>query len=487
VTGEVRERLRAEAECFGAREDIHGDLPPAYREWSRRWVEPAVSEVMGGAGDDVGTYVNAILELAGTIGSRDGLEMVSLGCGEARVEVRVCRALVDAGLREFRLQCIDLAPQPLERARALAVQAGVEGHMEFAVANLGEWAPARRFDVVTATQFLHHVVELERLFDAVHAALTPAGIFVTVDMIGRNGHMLWPEALGIVDAYWAHAPERLKFNHCLGRHEARYSNWDNSREGFEGIRAQDILPNLVSRFHFERFVAAGNIAPALFGRHFGPNFDMDDPGDRALVAQFSQLDHDLIDVGYLKPVLLYAVMSKTTNGRTRCYRHWTPEFCVRDPAVVSGPATPGRLEPEATVQFCERSPALEWLRAGWSSPEPGGTWSNARQSVIEIPVARGSGAGWSLLVRGLGDVFPPKSEQVVRVTVNGRPAGEVRWSSAGTVQDFRIPLTEPLDAPRTLNVRFVYSDIRSRRDLGEREGDVRHIAFFLHSVQLARS
>ncbi len=70
-------------------------------------------------------------------------------------------------------------------------------------------------------------------------------MFVTNDMIGRNGHQRWPEALEIVNQYWHELPEAYRYNKLLSRYEPEYMNWDCSTEGFEGIRAQDILPDSV--------------------------------------------------------------------------------------------------------------------------------------------------------------------------------------------------------------------------------------------------
>ena len=58
------------------------------------------------------------------------------------------------------------------------------------------------YDAVIANQSLHHVSNLEGLFAAIKDALSPQGRFITSDMIGRNGHMRWPEALDIIHDFW---------------------------------------------------------------------------------------------------------------------------------------------------------------------------------------------------------------------------------------------------------------------------------------------
>ena len=55
------------------------------------------------------------------------------------------------------------------------------------------------YDAVIANQSLHHVTNLEGLFDAIRHSLHPTGVFVTSDMIGRNGH---DRRHGIARAPW---------------------------------------------------------------------------------------------------------------------------------------------------------------------------------------------------------------------------------------------------------------------------------------------
>ncbi|MBI4464064.1 MAG: hypothetical protein HY647_05115 [Acidobacteria bacterium] len=180
-----------------------------------------------------------------------------------------------------------------------------------------------------AQHTLHHMVKLEETFSNIKKAIGANGYFLTADMVGRNGHMRWPEALEIVQDIWAKMPDRYKYNHQLKRFEAIYDNWDCSQEGFEGIRAQDILPLLVKNFHFEGFVAFGNLPDIFVDRGFGPNFDMKNPDDTEFIDRVGALNDRLISEGAIKPTQLVAAMRCQRTGQTRCYQHWTPEFCIR--------------------------------------------------------------------------------------------------------------------------------------------------------------
>ena len=148
-----------------------------------------------------------------------------------------------SGVENFIFDCLDVNPQMLARGEQLAQERGLTSHFDFIEADINSWEAETSYDIIIANQCLHHFVELELLFEKTHQCLQDKGFFLTNDMIGRNGHMRWPEALELVQALWSLLDERHKWNHQLRRLEAVYENWDCSISGgFEGVRAQDILP-----------------------------------------------------------------------------------------------------------------------------------------------------------------------------------------------------------------------------------------------------
>src|SRR5205085_2791623 len=72
----------------------------------------------------------------------------------------------------------------------------------------------------------------------------------------------------VIDRIWRQLPVRFKYHHQLRRLEHEYENWDCSTEGFEGIRAQDILPLCVERFEFRRFLGWASLVEILIDRGF---------------------------------------------------------------------------------------------------------------------------------------------------------------------------------------------------------------------------
>lgn len=304
-------------------------LPPIYFHWMKTYVTPRLKEATGYA-SIFDLYEDQLAH--GIQQGTSGL-IVSLGSGDCNVEEAIARKLLKRGISDFRLVCTELSQARLDRAAERIKGSDVEGRLEFAVADLNDWTPPGQLDGVIAHHTLHHIVELETLFDRVAEALAPTGRFVTADMIGRNGHMRWPEAETIINKLWPLIPDEFKFQHQFKKFHQTFVNWDCSTKGFEGIRAQDILALLVERFDFSHFFAYGNLPDVFIERGYGHNLALDDPRATGLVDLLEHLNETMIDVGALKPTVMMATMRKrgTMLGESLRHKHWTPRYCIRRP------------------------------------------------------------------------------------------------------------------------------------------------------------
>lgn len=328
MSASYKESVARELENFRNVAYVH-DLPEIYHYWSTRYVTPLLSEV-GVESIDLFFAEQVIRRCA----DRDGrvVRVVSLGSGNGDVEVTLARAVLGRGFRNVEVTCVELNGDMQERARREAVSAGASANMRFVEADLNAWAADGTYDVVLASHSLHHVVALEHLFGEITSALAPDGVLLVNDMIGRNGHMRWPEAQEFIEAIWRNMPDRYKYNQQLSRFDPEFVNHDCSTEGFEGVRAQDILPLLLRRFHAETFVAFANIIDVFVDRGYGHNFDPASTDDRQFIDWVGQLDRLSIDLGIVKPTHLIASF-RTAPLAARYPRHWNPEFCVRDPGM----------------------------------------------------------------------------------------------------------------------------------------------------------
>ncbi len=201
---------------------------------------------------------------------------------------------------------------------------------------MGAWPTYNPCDIIICNQSLHHVTELESLFSIISTTLVDDGFLLVSDVIGKNGHQLWPEALGIVDEFWRQLPARYKYNHLLKRLELRYANHDYSHVMREGISSQDILPLLNELFKFELFIPFGNVVPLFVDRPFGYNFNADSEWDQDFIDRVHERDEQGILAGELKPSQMLAALCKGPVETQLVDPRLTPEFCVRNTILGQG-------------------------------------------------------------------------------------------------------------------------------------------------------
>lgn len=321
-------RLVAEERAYRDCAVVH-DLPDIFHYWSDRYIRPMVEPF--GFRNPLEFFATYVTEQCQS--STEVRRFASVGCGNGELEIELALNLRSRGCLRFAIDCIDMNAAMLERGRGAASAAGLTEQLNFLAADLNEWAPAHEYHGVIANQFLHHVSNLEGLFAKIKGCLAPDGCFLISDIIGRNGHRRWPEALTIVQEFWAQLPPSHRYNHELRRYWEVFRDWDCSQQGFEGIRSQDILPLLLANFEFRLFVGFANVIDPFVDRSFGYNFDASSEWDRAFIDRVHERDEQEIRAGRIKPAHMFAVVGKSSYGLL-CREGLPPEFCVRVPEDV---------------------------------------------------------------------------------------------------------------------------------------------------------
>jgi SAM-dependent methyltransferase len=326
-----RDSLAKEQQIYENCVDVHG-LPPIFHYWTSHHLLPKVQAFGFKSPSDMFAQH---LEKACHAGRPS--RFVSLGSGNCDLEIDLARTLQRHG-HDFILDCLDVNPAMLERGRLAAEQAGLSNRINFIASDLNSWQPDREYDAVVANQSLHHVVNLEALFDNVKRTLRPGGEFLISDMIGRNGHQRWPEALAVIHEFWSKLPPSYRYNQLLSCYEELYQSWDCSVEGFEGVRAQDILPLLIDRFHFHIFIPYGNVTDPFIDRAFGPHFDPASAWDRAFIDAVHRRDDAELASGRLTPTHMMAVLANEPISAPRFPAGLSPDRCVRAPDKIVQPS-----------------------------------------------------------------------------------------------------------------------------------------------------
>ena len=318
-------RTKAELEVYKSQINVH-DLPPIFHYWSGKHLRPIF--------DDAGISTMERFFADNLVkkhyqNTQDRLAFLSIGAGNCDMEISVAKELKAQGYSNFFLECLEINEVMLERGRLLAEQENVGEYLKFTHGDFNAWVSRVKYDGIMTNQSLHHVLNLEHLLDQIKAALNEKAVFVISDIIGRNGHMRWPEAMEVINELWQELPESHKFNHALKRYEPAYENWDCSVEGFEGIRAQDILPLLMKEFEFEKFVPFGNVIDIFVDRAFGHNFDPNSEWDCDFIDRVHRIDEEGFQSGRLTPTHLMATVSKQGTDSPFVSRGLFPQECLR--------------------------------------------------------------------------------------------------------------------------------------------------------------
>jgi ubiquinone/menaquinone biosynthesis C-methylase UbiE len=290
----VAEEIEHYTDTFDGDPRLIEPAPPVWEEVQRR----AGELIRAKTGDDLFGH------LVRRLTARAGVRLLSLGSGPGGVELALAREAPAA-----RIACMDLNAELLDRGRRQAAGEGLA--VEFEAADLNVVAlPAGAFDVVFCHASLHHLVELERLFEQIRRALAPGGELIVVEVITRNGYRMWPETKRLVDTIWATLPERYRVNHTAypGQWvDKRIWESDTSLAGMECARSEEILPLLRKHFREEVFVAYLALCRRFFDTMYGPNYDPLRPLDRAILDWIWQLDCQYLETGRLRGETMFGV------------------------------------------------------------------------------------------------------------------------------------------------------------------------------------
>ncbi|MBZ9888938.1 class I SAM-dependent methyltransferase [Mesorhizobium sp. BR1-1-3] len=327
---EVSAEASQEYDLMVSREQgfYHGErpsasIPPIFTYWAVKSLAPRMKEMFGTISVEE-FYANEIERVA----PHGSLSVLSLGSGEASTELEIARILVGRG-RTIKFYGSDISPAMSEAGRVNAESKGLSEHFEFLTFDINKQFPETDATVVLANHSLHHFVELEFILDNVKRQIGDDGALITNDMIGRNGHQRWPEVLAYTEMFWRLLPRNKRVDRIHMVPHIEYVDFDCANGTFEGIRAQDILPLCVEKFHFERFLGAGGIPDTFTDRMYGSNFATDEPFDTAFIDTVDMVNTDLLVAGKIKPTIMFATMR---NKQCDCIS-WpvTADKAVRTP------------------------------------------------------------------------------------------------------------------------------------------------------------
>ena len=108
-----KDRIAEEIDAFRHVENIHA-LPDIYHWWAARFLLPRMQEVFG-TGSNVLFYVHPIAGKCES--SPDEVRILSIGAGDGSLEAEIAQELLERDHVNFRIECLELSPVLIGRAR----------------------------------------------------------------------------------------------------------------------------------------------------------------------------------------------------------------------------------------------------------------------------------------------------------------------------------------------------------------------------------
>jgi SAM-dependent methyltransferase len=217
------------------------------------------------------------------------VRVLNLGTGAASMEIALARQAKAAGV-PAQFTCVDFNARLLKQAAHAARVEGVDDCMTFAVRDCNQSFALPPQDVIIVNQFFHHVEELETFCRSLRASLAPDGVLLSSDIVGRNGHQLWPDVEREVQGIWATLPTAQRYDRHYGSVQKHYRSVDHAAWSNEGVRAQDVVSCLLAVFDFELFFTFGGSIVPFIERRVGFNFSADREEDRQLIDRVQAQD-----------------------------------------------------------------------------------------------------------------------------------------------------------------------------------------------------
>ncbi|SLM29964.1 hypothetical protein MTBBW1_2030054 [Desulfamplus magnetovallimortis] len=202
----------------------------AHSAWEYYW-QRVGSHIQQNAGEyaDVTGYLEKIVP------QERPIRILSLGSGYCGQELMLARQFS----KEYEITCVDINEALFEKARKVAVEENLNivfksGDLNFLTIEKSS------YDMIYAHAVLHHVINLEILYDQIASGLTSQGFFHLVEVVGENRRLLWEENEKFVNSLLAVCPDEFISGHKVKP--------DEEEEGMEGVRQEEILSLLKSRF-----------------------------------------------------------------------------------------------------------------------------------------------------------------------------------------------------------------------------------------------
>jgi ubiquinone/menaquinone biosynthesis C-methylase UbiE len=237
-----------------------------------------------------------------------GSDILSLGCGFGGYELMIAEQLRE---RSYELTAVDINPALFADAQKTAIREGFNIRWTEADLNFIK-IPESAFDVVYAHASLHHVLNLEHVFEQVYRGLKADGLFVVVEPIGKSDVLFWQDNLDIAVDIVRNMPERYKIG--ITDPSSVIDPYTKPHAGMEGIRQEEIPSLIMTWFEPVKLFTYGAFIRILCTHPvIGNALDPSRPEEREYLEELFRLDLTLVREGRARPTEMFAVLKKRTT------------------------------------------------------------------------------------------------------------------------------------------------------------------------------
>ena len=236
----------------------------------------------------------------------DGLPVrraLSLGCGGGNLE----RALIEIGAARS-IDAFDVSPESIRLAGELADAAGLEGRIRYEVADLDQIElPRAAYDVAIAKMALHHLENLEHVYEQVRRSLKPHGRFLINEFVGPSRFQWTDLQLELMNELLAALPPEVRraapFRRVVRPELEDMKTLDPS----ESVRSAEIVPLLAEHFEIVEHKPYGGTLLHILLSHVMDAFDFDNEDHLSILRLLFVFERTLIRHSVLPSDFVYLV------------------------------------------------------------------------------------------------------------------------------------------------------------------------------------
>ena len=270
--------------------EVESGQPRGWLDWQfieEEYIRPQIS------GDSGTSYLPYLFHRH--VDALPAARVLSLGCGGGNLE----RAMIDLGLAE-QIDAFDVSPESIRLAKELAASAGMAERIGYAVADLDriEVAPAT-YDVVIAKHALHHLENLEHIYDQVRLSLRPGGLLMFNEFVGPSRFQWSDLQLELMNELLEALPKRQRKAAPFLRVVRPELEDMKTLDPSEAIRSAEVLPLLEERFEIVEYKPYGGTLLHILLSHVMAGFDLEDEHQRGILRLMFLHERTLIRHGVL--------------------------------------------------------------------------------------------------------------------------------------------------------------------------------------------